>query len=126
MSNPINNRLPLIGSMPILRHGDQVFIINQPPKISWEEERRREWELEAARKYDYCCPFSIIDDFPRWFEWHKRVHFGKERTADIILSMLFDLGEIKKYRIEKITYRAFHAYNLVIHDKRACITGSFF
>lgn len=84
--------------MPVIRNGDNVFIINNIPN-------EQDWKIQAERMelcfHEYSCPFSLLDEFNEWFEWHKRKHVDKQSTAAIILRMVNDIDRIKLHKIEK-------------------------
>lgn len=39
---------------------------------------------------EYRCPFSILDEFEDWFEWHRLVFADGESTGEAMALMIYD------------------------------------
>ena len=95
------NEIPRdIYGLPVIRNGDNVFIIGKIPD-PWEQ--FKEWNKLMLNKtllslYSYRCPFDFITEHEQWFEWKKREHFDKEPTGKIITDMLDDVERIKDHQ----------------------------
>lgn len=50
---------------------------------------------------EYRCPFSLLEEFDKWFTWHKRLHFEGQKTGKIITDMVNDLNEIRRHAIPR-------------------------
>ncbi|MEM9354627.1 MAG: hypothetical protein AAGB04_00305 [Pseudomonadota bacterium] len=101
MSSDHINDPRLVGAMPVLRRGDQVFIINDMPSIRDMQNSMLHFKRYELMLDNYRCPFSIIEEFEKWWEWHYRTRAKKESTGSVIVSMLTDVDRIKRHKIER-------------------------
>ena len=105
MLNDPQNRLY---GMPVFRQGDNVFLLGKMPEIDMTaaDAMARRMECLMLSMYEYRCPFSLLEEFDRWWEWQKRTKFDGQTTGRVITTMLSDIDEIKSYKIEReITFR---------------------
>lgn len=98
MSNePLRGVSPFYG-IPVIRSGDKVFFVTPPsPQIEFD----KRMELMGLSFDHYRCPFSILDEFDQWFEWHERLYHRKQSTGTIITTMLSDVKRIKEHKSER-------------------------
>ena len=48
------------------------------------------------------CPYSILGEFPGWWEWHRRVIFDKEDPNHVTWTMTGWMDEIMRRTSERI------------------------
>lgn len=100
--NYINGIDPCLGSTPVVRCGDSVFLLNQDfSSLSIDNDLMKYTELRMLAYDNYRCPFDFLTEFPQWFEWHSRVHFHKQTTGKVTTSMISDVARIKSHKIER-------------------------
>lgn len=83
-----------------------------------EDMDRRLLELE-----DYRCPFSLIDQFDQWFEWHRRVHFDRESTGKVTVAMVEDIRSLRKWRVDRVRCYVSPDFVAKAMDQRFLIRG---
>lgn len=59
---------------PVIHEGHKLVIRYEVAKL-----------IEA---HPVLCPFSLLNDFERWFDWHKRVYFYQEDKLAVCVNML--------------------------------------
>ena len=103
-----------IDGLPVIRSGDNVFLLTMPTPSKYFDQRMELMQLSLDH---YDCPFSIFGEFDQWFEWHRRLHQCKQHTGHILTSMLSDVKRIKKHKRErKMEFRC--QYNSFLQDQK--------
>lgn len=101
-----------IASLPFIRQGDNVFIINNRPP---ENLMKESLERMTLRLDNYRCPFSILDEFEQWWTWHYETRAKGQSTGWVICQMLSDVERIKAHKIERrIEIRARYDYGPIL------------
>lgn len=89
--------------------------------VSWSASLREEVDRRFLELDDYRCPFSIIDQFDQWFEWHRRVHFDRESTGKVTVAMVKDRCSLRKWRIDRFRFYVSHDFCVKVMDQRFLI-----
>lgn len=107
--------------MPVFREGDNVFLVNFKADANKYKDIMSSAERLCLQFDEYRCPFDFLKEHKQWFEWHKRLHFDKQKTGRIITDMVDDIDSIKAHRIEKPVFSMFDRYGSVMHNPRSVI-----
>lgn len=91
----------LLCGIPMIRDGDNVFFITDPSASYWKHDLEDTMERLLLSADEYRCPFDFLDEFEKWFEWHRRLRFEGKTTGHIITSMVADVERIKAHKIER-------------------------
>ena len=77
---------------------------NAEIKINGETHKVDSWQLQPI-----ACPFSIIDEFDRWFEWWRRVEFEGESRLMVTADMLGIINAINRRIKDRVISGVFKA-----------------
>lgn len=116
----------MFDGMPVIRSGDNVFIINNMPPRDEHEQMLKRMRHLGMRFDEYHCPFEFMDEFDQWIEWKIREYGHGESTGVIITDMLGpdDLERIEKHKKPK-PIRVMSDYGPLFRPNRSFIlTGS--
>ena len=104
--------------LPIIREGDNVFIMNYKPPPTDAMENVLE---KLSLSYDsYRCPFNFLTEFSQWFEWHIRIKDKGQSTGEAIVAMLNDIERIKSCKLRKLQFHFTQSYPTIV-DSRSLI-----
>jgi len=116
----------VLNGMPVIRSGDSVYLINYASIRAFEFDRQSvkvQTEKLFLAQDEYRCPFSILHQFDLWWTWHKRLRFDGETTGRVITSMLPDVEDIKRYRIQR-PRRTWHEFGVPVSTPRSFLLHS--
>lgn len=85
-----------------IRQGDNVFLVNMaaiefdPFDLASFKRESNRWQMVVKH---YECPFSILDEFRMWWEWHYRRRVQHKKTGHIAYELGLDPERMKAHEI---------------------------
>ena len=92
---------PNLYGIPIIRDGDNVYLIGNLPDYSAINSMKDSMERMSLSMESYRCPFDFLNDFDQWFEWQRRLYVDNQTTGKIITNMISDIQRIKEHQLPR-------------------------